>query len=97
MSTGRSNEAAPNASRPTSQTVVEPDAVGRPGDDDADPAALVQRAAHAVGQPEDSVDQHAARGTGPVPRSGGGRGYHHLRILEARQPELNGDGHKLKP
>ena len=50
----------------TSVTGSKVDAVGGAGDDDRDPAALGQRAAYAVGQPEDAVDQHGARGARPV-------------------------------
>ena len=72
------NEAAPKMSRWTSQTEENQYAVGRAGDHDTDPSALVERAAHPIGQPENAVDQHAARRPGPVARTRRRCGDHHV-------------------
>ena len=81
--TGRSNEAAPKASRYTSETGSNRTPSVGAGHHHAHPAALVQRPADPVGQPEDAVDQHTARRPGPVARASGGRRDDHLRVVVA--------------
>jgi hypothetical protein len=61
---------------------VEGDAVVGAGHHGRDAAAVGQRTSHAVGQPDDAVDQHRRCGAGPVAGSVAGSRHDHDGILE---------------
>ncbi len=54
-------------------------------DDDRDAAAVGERAAYPPGQPEDAVDQHRARGAGPVARADAGGRDDHAQVVAVRR------------
>ena len=69
----------------------------RSGHHDAHPAALVQRTAYPVGEPEDTVDQHATGRPRPVARSLRRCRYDDVGVVEARSAEVEEGGHGRNP